>query len=739
MNHRMGCLALTLLWSALSLFAQEVHDRVKGNLIQFNDNGAWCWFQDERAIIDAAQQVLVAGSVASASGSGGAGRMAAVEATIYDLESGMVQNSRLYKAGYTDDHNAPGLLLRPDGRYLAVYAEHYDRYNSRYQIFDGAGWSGEKCFDWTTIPGGTDYTIAYSNLCYLAAEHRTYCFARANHRAPNFIYSDDQGDTWHFGGQLTTNTSNTYNKGYYKYWSDGVSRIDFIFTEQHPRDTLTSIYHGFIQGGKSYASDGTLVDDDIYDAAWMPTFRQFTRVFANGTAMNGVVMQRCWNAELVRYADGTLAALITARTDHYSGRDAAIDPGHAFIYCRYDGQSWHSTYLGKAGSKMYSSEADYTGLGALCPDDPHTLYLSTAIDPRDDAGLTCREIFKGVTGDEGASWSWSPVTWNSVRDNFRPIVPAWDSTHTALLWWRGTYSSAQDYDAAVVGLIESKQAEQTRKTFVDATLLNTLTAGGATVGHTGPAAGQGAADGLWHLRTGYGNGPFLFTSAEAGGENSPALKTTFVPGAAGIYDIWINFWGNPAADWRIKAGLEGRDLRLFRSMACRQVEAGEHDLSLTLSGGESLALYEAYLGRVLVAAGGAVTVCVDDEAIAAGKSTLSGDRVRTWYDGVSFARTGALTEVADKAERPARFRLQQNYPNPFNAATTIPITLDRGGEVTLRIFNLAGQCVDTLLCQRLEAGEHRILWQASAFPSGIYICRLESGPAWKMMRLTLLK
>ena len=60
------------------------------------------------------------------------------------------------------------------------------------------------------------------------------------------------------------------------------------------------------------------------------------------------------------------------------------------------------TYLGKAGLKFYTSEEDFTGLGALCPNDPNTLYISTPFDPRDTSkSLGMREIWKGVTANNG--------------------------------------------------------------------------------------------------------------------------------------------------------------------------------------------------------------------------------------------------------------------------------------------------------------------------------------------------
>jgi len=149
--------------------------------------------------------------------------------------------------------------------------------------------------------------------------------------------------------------------------------------------------------------------------------------------------------------------LVSTRVND-TGPQPARDPDHAFFYCRYDGHQWVSTYLGNAGKKLFASEQDYTGLGALSPDNPTTIYISTPYDPRDGATfLGVHEIFKGVTADHGATFVWTPVTKHSTRDNLRPIVPAWDKDHTALLWWRGTSFTSQRYDAAIVGLISGRE------------------------------------------------------------------------------------------------------------------------------------------------------------------------------------------------------------------------------------------------------------------------------------------
>jgi hypothetical protein len=421
----------------LSLNGQTEKDYVNGNLVTFNNNGVWCWFQDERAVVDTVKQKLVIGSVTSSGG---------IEATIYDLTAKKVESKTQIGKLTVDDHNAPGFLILPDGKYLAMFADHYDKYNTHYSIYDGSKWASEKKFDWNKIPGGTNYTIAYNNVYYLSKEKQIYDFSRANDRSPNFLLSADSGKTWKFGGQLSTDPSDTYNKGYYKYWGNGVDRIDFCFTEQHPRDFTTSIYHGYIQDGKSHATDGTVADSSIFDVKNLPTKKSFTQVFTHGTKVNGVTMGRCWESDLMRYDDGTIAILFKARADN-------SETDHRNFYARWDGKTWTTTYIGKAGTKMYAAEQDYTGLGALCPNDQNTIFISSAFNPGDDnskAGK--REIWKGVTTDHGATWKWTPVTANSSKDNFRPIVPAWNSKNTVVLWFRGTYTAAQQFNDAVVGV-----------------------------------------------------------------------------------------------------------------------------------------------------------------------------------------------------------------------------------------------------------------------------------------------
>ena len=112
----------------------------------------------------------------------------------------------------------------------------------------------------------------------------------------------------------------------------------------------------------------------------------------------------------------------------------------------------------------------------------------------------------------------------------------------------------------------------------------------------------------------------------------------------------------------------------------------------------------------------------------------SGGRILTYVD-----RIGVLTGVKEQATLPNEFMLSQNYPNPFNPATTIRYTLPRSGEVTLKIFNLAGQEMATLVNRQQEAGEHSIQWYAEKLPSGVYMYRLQAGRLVETKKMILMR
>jgi hypothetical protein len=105
---------------------------------------------------------------------------------------------------------------------------------------------------------------------------------------------------------------------------------------------------------------------------------------------------------------------------------------------------------------------------------------------------------------------------------------------------------------------------------------------------------------------------------------------------------------------------------------------------------------------------------------------------------------GALSERDLAGVLPERVELEANYPNPFNLETVIPYTLPENGKIQLRVYNIRGQLVRTLVNGFEEAGFKRARWNGRdddgiEVGSGIYFVRLEVGPQILVHRITLQK
>jgi len=91
------------------------------------------------------------------------------------------------------------------------------------------------------------------------------------------------------------------------------------------------------------------------------------------------------------------------------------------------------------------------------------------------------------------------------------------------------------------------------------------------------------------------------------------------------------------------------------------------------------------------------------------------------------------------AALPDRFALRPNYPNPFNPSTAIAFDLPRAARVTLRIFDVTGREVETLVNRELSAGFHATSWNASTLPSGVYLAVMDAGDQRFVRKMMLLK
>ncbi len=90
-------------------------------------------------------------------------------------------------------------------------------------------------------------------------------------------------------------------------------------------------------------------------------------------------------------------------------------------------------------------------------------------------------------------------------------------------------------------------------------------------------------------------------------------------------------------------------------------------------------------------------------------------------------------------EDQAAFAVYQNAPNPFNPTTSIGFVLPSAGHVSVEIYNVAGQKIDTLTNDFLSAGKHSVVWDASGYSNGVYFYTVKSGDFSKTMKMTLIK
>lgn len=427
----------------------------------FNDDGGWCWFQDERVVADRGR--LVIGSVSA--GADNANRRGNIDVVSYDPETGRAARVTLREAllntpgGAYDDHNAPAFVHRSDGRLLAVYATHGSQNRFYYRIsgrpHDAAQWGEEKFF----VPSEKS-RITYQNLHRLAKENggrgRIYNFFRGydNSFKPSYAWSDDDGETWQAGGVFIDVPLEFRHRPYVRYASNGTDTVHIFYTEGHPRNYDNSVYHVFYRDGKLHRSDGSVIRG-LAEGLKRP--EEGTRIF------QGRPDSVAWTSDIHIDAAGHPRVVYSVQKDSAGLPSRQGGHDHRYRYARWNGKRWIDSEIAYAGARLYPGEDDYTGNIALDPSDPDRVLISTNADPATGKELISRadnrrhyEIFDGRSADGGRTWKWTAITRDSEVDNIRPVIPIWEGASAALLWLRGTYRTYSDFDLDVVGLIRKR-------------------------------------------------------------------------------------------------------------------------------------------------------------------------------------------------------------------------------------------------------------------------------------------
>ncbi|MCX6896881.1 MAG: DUF4861 family protein, partial [Verrucomicrobia bacterium] len=408
------------------------------------EHAAWTWYNDERAIVT--DNHLLVGSLDARTGH--------AKVNVINLSPGHSDLSwteqELSSWASLDDHNNPALLKLADGRVLAAYSKHGSEPVWNWRVATTVkNKSGSTEFKWgeeNTFAAGVGST--YANLIQLSAEtNRIFNFFRAANFNPTVATSDDGAQTWSPPALLIRVD---HHRPYVKYADNGRDRIDFLFTDGHPRNQPTNnIYHMYYAAGNFRRSDGTLIRSLAEVRAGQPIVpAEATLVYAGNTEGRGWV----WDLEYDQQGNPVAAYINVADGD--TGKDLR------YRYARWDAAAkrWQERQIAFAGAHLYAQENHYASGIAIDPNDANCVYLSTALDPATGKpGATGRrQIFRGRTADRGATWRWESLTFDATVDNLRPFVPRQTTLLTCVLWFRGNYQTYQKYDTDIVGLIEKR-------------------------------------------------------------------------------------------------------------------------------------------------------------------------------------------------------------------------------------------------------------------------------------------
>jgi hypothetical protein len=105
----------------------------------------------------------------------------------------------------------------------------------------------------------------------------------------------------------------------------------------------------------------------------------------------------------------------------------------------------------------------------------------------------------------------------------------------------------------------------------------------------------------------------------------------------------------------------------------------------------------------------------------------------------SIAAPTSVENTTTQAKVPLQYGLEQNYPNPFNPSTTIRFKMPSKGFATLKVYDMIGREVRTLVNGLREAGTHDVKFDASDLPSGVYFYRINAGAFAETKKLVLIK
>jgi uncharacterized delta-60 repeat protein len=218
------------------------------------------------------------------------------------------------------------------------------------------------------------------------------------------------------------------------------------------------------------------------------------------------------------------------------------------------------------------------------------------------------------------------------------------------------------------------------------------------------------------------------------------LDSTF--GSEGTVRAYINSGDNEDRGWSVAIQSDGKI-----------VVGGSSVLNLTISSFGIARFNSNGTKDTTFGSNGAVTttfgsdINIDDEARSIAIQTdgkiLAGGWSQSDAGGPYFVLARYLksnvTGILESKSLPKSFALEQNYPNPFNPTTTINFQLPAFNHVTIKVYNILGKEIATLVNGEKSAGNYSVQFNGSKLSSGVYLYRMQAGSFVQTKKILLLK
>ena len=390
-------------------------------------NGSWCWFSDPRAVYYEGQHQRTY--------MGWIDNWGDIVVGFYDHKTTKIETHVIAKNIEVDDHNAPSLFFDEKGHLMVSYNLHMMPDMPLYLVRaknaeDISEWEDTQVLrfnDAKLYPElGNKAKHCYTNPIKLSNENgKLYLFWRGHDGKPTFSSSTDNGKNWD-AGQVYFMPEPLYKfrRPYTKIYSKNEDKINFVFTDGHPRNEKTnSIYYAAYKKGAFYKANG----QKITDLTQLPMLPAQTDMVYNAT-LSGV---KAWNWDIAEDKSGYPVIAYAKFTN---------DTTHIYCYARWDGKKWLNYELINSGrwfpktqKGKVEKEPNYSGGMSIDKEDPNTLYLSVNRD-------SVFEIEKWVTANGGKSWKVEFITKGSTKDNVRPFAVrgAKADNPVQVLWMQNT-------------------------------------------------------------------------------------------------------------------------------------------------------------------------------------------------------------------------------------------------------------------------------------------------------------